>query len=269
MRINWKFHAGRLLAAVLILWFTGWFLGYPVLAIEVGLLAFVAWHLVNVWRLYVWLQRPEGEVPESYGIWAENFDRIRSIDQQKRQQESGYRNMIAEFQSLTNALPDATLVIDANDNITWCNDSAITLLGLRLPDDLGQAVTNLLRGPDFADWLAAEDRSNSKLEMPSPLNDNRWWHVTSVPFQQDHCLIVLRDITEIHNVEQIRRDFVANISHELRTPVTVLMGYLELLHDHPAREVADAVERMHGQTAHMKALLDDLLELSQIGRAHV
>jgi two-component system phosphate regulon sensor histidine kinase PhoR len=77
-------------------------------------------------------------------------------------------------------------------------------------------------------------------------------------------LIVLRDITDIHNVEQIRRDFVANISHELRTPVTVLLGYLELLQNHPARDVAEAVKSMHGQTLQMKALLDDLLELSRL-----
>jgi two-component system phosphate regulon sensor histidine kinase PhoR len=85
-----------------------------------------------------------------------------------------------------------------------------------------------------------------------------------VPFQQDQWLIVLRDVTDIHNVEQIRRDFVANISHELRTPVTVLLGYLELLQNHPAQEVSSAVERMHSQAVKMKALLDDLLELSRL-----
>ena len=172
--------------------------------------------------------------------------------------------MITEFQSLTGALSDATLVIDANDDITWCNDAAVAMLGLRIPEDLGQAITNLIRSPGFADWLSSGDRANSRLDMPSPRNDNRWWHVTAVPFQQDQWLIVLRDITEIHNVERIRRDFVANISHELRTPVTVLLGYLELLQDHPAKEVASVVARMHLQAAQMKALLDDLLELSRL-----
>jgi two-component system phosphate regulon sensor histidine kinase PhoR len=100
--------------------------------------------------------------------------------------------------------------------------------------------------------------------MPSPVNDNCWLLVTAVPFQLDQCLVVLRDITDIHNVEQIRRDFVANISHELRTPVTVLLGYLELLQDHSARDVSAAVGHMHGQVVQMKSLLDDLLELSRL-----
>jgi two-component system, OmpR family, phosphate regulon sensor histidine kinase PhoR len=261
---NWKLHATRLLAAFIVACVAGWLIGDLVLTVEIGLLAYLVWHLANAWRLHSWLQHPERDVPEGLGLWADILDSVRSMDRQSRQQEGRYTNMITEFQNLTNALPDATLVIDANHNITWCNNSAVQMLGLRVPEDIGQAVTNLLRGPDFADWLVAKDQVNRKLEMPSPLNDDRWWHVTSVPFQQNQCLIVLRDVTEIHNVEQIRRDFVANISHELRTPVTVLLGYLELLQNHEAKDVSAAVERMHGQAVHMKALLDDLLELSRL-----
>ena len=261
---NWKFYAGRSLASLVLLALVGAVFGRPILVLEIGLLGYVAWNLVNVWRLYGWLQKPQEDVPESHGLWADIFDSIRAIDKEKALEQSRYRNMIAEFQSLTNALPDATLVIDAHDNITWCNDTAVSLLGLRVPEDLGQAVTNLIRGPDFTDWLALPDRAKRRLEIPSPVDENRWLHVTSVPFQQNQSLVVLRDITEIHNVEKVRRDFVANISHELRTPVTVLLGYLEMLRGHEARDVAESVERMHGQTLQMKALLDDLLELSRL-----
>jgi two-component system phosphate regulon sensor histidine kinase PhoR len=172
--------------------------------------------------------------------------------------------MIAEFQSLTNALPDATLVIDQKMNITWFNETAISLLGLRNPEDLGQTVTNLLRGSDFAEWLDQAEISDKRLEMISPANENQWLHVSSVPFQEDQRLIVLRDSTKLHNLEQIRQDFVANISHELRTPVTVLLGYLEMLQDHSSKDVASAVDRMHNQAVQMKLLLDDLLELSRL-----
>ncbi len=261
---SWKFHSGRMLLVIMFIALAGWFLGQTVLVLGATAIVFLAWQLANVWRLRNWLSRPEIDVPESYGIWAEIFNSLRERTRYRRQQESSYKTMIAEFQSLTNALPDATLIIDSHDNITWCNDSAVALLGLQIPQDLGQAVTNLLRGPDFAQWLAADDRANNKLEMPSPLNDNRWWHINAVPFQQDQWLVVLRDITEIHNVEQVRRDFVANISHELRTPVTVFLGYLELLQNHPEPEVASAVERMQTQALNMKALLDDLLELSRL-----
>jgi two-component system phosphate regulon sensor histidine kinase PhoR len=261
---GWKLHSGRLLLAIVFTLLAGWLVGHIALAMVAAGGIFLAWQVFNTWRLHSWLKNPQRNAPESHGIWAEIFDGLRGLEQHRRQQESSYKTMIAEFQSLTNALPDATLIIDSHDNITWCNDSAVALLGLRIPEDLGQAVTNLLRGPDFAQWLAAENRANNRLEMPSTLNDNRWWQVTAVPFQQDQWLIVLRDITELHNVEQVRRDFVANISHELRTPVTVFLGYLEMLQNHPEPEISSAVERMQTQALNMKSLLDDLLELSRL-----
>ena len=261
---GWKLHSGRLLLAIVFTLLAGWLVGHIALAMVAAGGIFLAWQVFNTWRLHSWLKNPQRNAPESHGIWAEIFDGLRGLEQHRRQQESSYKTMIAEFQSLTNALPDATLIIDSHDNITWCNDSAVALLGLRIPEDLGQAVTNLLRGPDFAQWLAAENRANNRLEMPSTLNDNRWWQVTAVPFQQDQWLIVLRDITELHIVEQVRRDFVANISHELRTPVTVFLGYLEMLQNHPEPEISSAVERMQAQALNMKSLLDDLLELSRL-----
>jgi two-component system, OmpR family, phosphate regulon sensor histidine kinase PhoR len=138
------------------------------------------------------------------------------------------------------------------------------MLGLRSPEDLGKPVTNLLRGPDFASWLAVQGQVKSPLEMRSPRNDNVWLSVTAIPFQEHQRLVILRDNTEIHNVEQIRRDFVANISHELRTPLTVLQGYLELLQENESSEVSEAVARMLAQTAQMQMLLEDLLELSRL-----
>jgi len=261
---SWKFHLGRLTAAVVLVALLGWLLGYPLQTLGIATFLYLCWQLGNTFRLVRWLRHPESEIPDSLGIWADIFDNISTLDKRNLQQKAAYRNMIAEFQNLTNAYPDATLVIDAHDNITWCNDAAVKLLGLRVPEDLGQAVTNLIRGPAFADWLAVQENLEGRLEMPSPLDDNRWLQATAVPFQENQRLIILRNITDLHNVEQMRRDFVANISHELRTPVTVLLGYLELLMGHPNKDVSDPVERMQSQALQMRALLDDLLELSRL-----
>ena len=261
---SWKVHAGRLVPAALAVVLAGWLLGRPWQVVGVCALAYLGWHLVNLWRLYRWLQFPGAEVPESYGVWSDIYERIANLDRENQKQRSRYQDMLGEFRQLTDALPDATLVIDRHLNITWFNRAAMKLLGLRSPADLGKPVTNLLRGPDFANWLAVQDRVRSPLEMPSPRTDTIWLSVSAYGFQEDQRLIILRDNTEVHNVEQIRRDFVANISHELRTPLTVLQGYLEMLNDHESEDVSDAVGRMLTQTAQMQALLDDLLELSRL-----
>jgi two-component system phosphate regulon sensor histidine kinase PhoR len=168
------------------------------------------------------------------------------------------------IRKFTDAFPDAALLLDRDDCITWCNQAAIATLKLRMPEDLGLAVTHLIRNSEFATWLKEQRQPQRKLEMSSPADDNSWLQISVVPMQDQERLLILRDITSVHNVEQMRRDFVANISHELRTPVTVLMGYLEIMKDHSNEDVATMAGRMLGQANHMKDLLDDLLELSRL-----
>ncbi len=242
----------------------GWALGIPLTLLIIASLVYAGWHLYNVWVLYRWVQNPTGDVPESYGVWADLYHGLNSIEAKNLKQRTQYRSMISDFTSLTDAFPDATLVIDGNDTITWFNNAAMRLLGLQSPQDLGSPITNLLRGPDFANWLSVAREVQSPLEMACPRGDGRWLTVSAVSFREDQRLIILRDTTDIHNVDRIRRDFVANISHELRTPLTVLQGYLEILEQHPSEEVSDSVTRMLGQTSQMQILLDDLLELSRL-----
>jgi two-component system phosphate regulon sensor histidine kinase PhoR len=165
---------------------------------------------------------------------------------------------------MTDAFPDCLLVLDDEDSISWFNEAARKLLGLKSPGDIGQPVTNLLRDPDFADWIPVQEQVSSAFEMASPQDSNRRLSVTAVRYRDDQRLLILRDVTDIHNLEQIRRDFVANVSHELRTPLTVLLGYLESLRDDADTEVAPIATRMLEQGWHMQALLNDLLDLSRL-----
>ena len=261
---SWKFHSGRLLTAVALILIVAWLTGHPIAVAGSAAVAYSVWHLVNLWRLYRWLEKPGETIPESFGIWRDIYDSIASLQKSNERRQLRFERVIREFRSLTDAFPDATLVIDENDALTWFNTSAGELLGLESPGDLGQAATNFLRGPNFANWLAVEHEVRAPLEMPSPRNDDRWLHANAVSFRENQRLIILRDVTEVHNVEKIRRDFVANISHELRTPLTVLQGYLELLDNHSSSDVAEAVSRMLIQTGQMQNLLDDLLELSRL-----
>jgi two-component system phosphate regulon sensor histidine kinase PhoR len=261
---SWKFHIGRLILFATMILTAGWLAGYPGAALALALAAYTGWHVINSWRLFRWLQNCEGAIPESFGLWADIFDTINSLEQRNLKQKEQYRSIIDEFQSLTDAFPDATLVIDEDDQITWFNNAASSLLGLKKPEDLGQAVTNLLRGPDFADWLAIQGEVKSRLEMPSPRSDTTWLSVSAVCFRDKQRLIILGDVSDVHQLEQIRRDFVENISHELRTPLTVLLGYLELLQQDPPGEINNALQRMHDQALQMQSMLNDLLELSRL-----
>jgi two-component system phosphate regulon sensor histidine kinase PhoR len=242
----------------------GWAAGFPLLVLFLVLAVYAAWQIFNLWRLHQWVRNPLSDLPQSHGLWANIYDGISKMVLQDRKQREKYRDMVGEFRSLTDAFPDATLVIDQNDVIIWFNRSAENLLNLKNPGDLGQPVTNLVRGPDFSNWLAVQQHLKSPLEMSSPRGDGRWLTITAVVLRENQRLVILRDTTEVHRLEKVRRDFVANISHELRTPLTVVQGYLELLEDHSSDDVAGAVGKMLLQTGHMQSLLDDLLELSRV-----
>jgi two-component system phosphate regulon sensor histidine kinase PhoR len=165
---------------------------------------------------------------------------------------------------LAHAFPDATLVIDGHDMISWFNDSAVQLLNLQTPTDRGQTVTNLIRDPSFADWLSIHDKLRGTLTIVCPIDDNVMLQVSAVRFRKNQRLLILRDITDVHNTERMRHDLVANVSHELRTPLTVLLGYLEILKIQPEEPNPEAIDRMFNQARQMHALIEDLLELSRL-----
>lgn len=261
---NWKFHASRWLILASLVLITGWIAGYPLQVLIISLGAYATWHIVNAWRLHMWMRSPDQEIPESRGIWRDIFDGMRNQYTQNQDQKRKYISVISDFQSLTDAFPDATVVVDQEGRITWFNNAAEDLLGLENPSDFGQVVTNLLRGSHFSKWFNSKKKRKKPLLITSPRDETTWLEVMVVSFRKDQTLIILRDITELQNVEQMRRDFVANISHELRTPLTVIRGYLELLQSHPEKQVSDAIERMQTQAFQIQLLLDDLLELSRL-----
>jgi two-component system phosphate regulon sensor histidine kinase PhoR len=261
---RWKIHLGRLVLAVVLVAVAGLLTGLWWQLTLTALSIYLVWNLINGVKFYLWLYEPDRGAPKSLGLWAEVFDRIDAMRKSSQERRRKHQSAVEEFQSMTDAFPDATLVIDEINCITWFNDTAHKFLGLRNPEDLGQPVTNLLREPDFANWLEVVEKVQSDFEMDSPLDAGLRLSVSAVRYRAEQRLLILRDITEIHNLEIVRRDFVANVSHELRTPLTVLLGYLEAIGDECPEDLAPAVSRMQGQARRMRILLDDLLELSRL-----
>ena len=241
-----------------------WFLDHPAWSVLATLAVYLLWHYINTWRLYFWLKNPDHERPGSRGVWADIYGRIGSMEQRNRKQKAQNQSMIDDFQNVTDAFLDASLIVDEHSRLTWFNNAARVLLELREQDDIGRPVTNLIRSSDFRSWLAMQDKEKSRLQIPAPGKENTRLDIGAISIRKDQRLIILRDVSEVHYVEQIRRDFVTNISHELRTPLTVMRGYLELLQNRPSDEFTDALKRMHTQAIQMQSMLDDLLELSRL-----
>jgi two-component system phosphate regulon sensor histidine kinase PhoR len=260
----WKSPAALWSAAVLIAVLAGWLSQSVIVAALAAFMFYAAWQIFNVVRLREWLRSPKGKAPRSVGAWAEIFSRIESMQQKKKQRKKQYQLVIEDFETLTDAYPDATLVLDKKDRLSWFNQAAESLLRLNMNRDQGRPVTSIITEPEFAAWLNDKELDAKRLELKPPKHEDMWIEVSSVQMRKRQRLIVLRDISEMHRVERLRRDFVTNVSHELRTPLTVMLGYLEIFQERPEDELSDALRRMHAQAVQMQFMLDDFLELSRL-----
>ncbi|CAD5106256.1 phosphate regulon sensor histidine kinase PhoR [Zestomonas carbonaria] len=237
-------------------------------ALAAGLGAYLGWTLWQLLRLQHWLKnhQPDEPPPHSYGLWGEVFDSIYHLQRRDQRARGRLQAVIDRIQESTAALKDAVIMLDADGNLEWWNRAAETLLGLKTPQDSGQPVTNLVRHPRFKEYFEQNNHADP-LELPSPVNDRRrlQFHITH--YGNGEHLMLVRDVTRVHQLEQMRKDFVANVSHELRTPLTVIAGYLETLLDN-VDEVNPrwrrALEQMQQQGERMQTLLNDLLLLAKL-----
>lgn len=247
----------------------GLFAGFPLLFLGMGISIYAVGHLWQVFRLVRWFQsRGDEDVPEARGIWGEVFGSLYRYQQRNYRDKRELAAMIDEFQASTAALPDGVIVIDPDGCIAWCNEAAKALLGLHLPDDLGQRIVNLLRNPIFVDYFNM-GRYSKEIVIHSPENADLVLSLRVVPYGEGQRLILARDVSRIHQMERIRRDFVANASHELRTPLTVIRGYLDMMEDEsvdarPLHPWQAPLAEMRQQSARMGRIIEDLLKLARI-----
>lgn len=259
--------AKRLLYFLLLAGLIGWLIDYPAWALAIGLLSYTALHLRNIEKLYRWLrENPEAEVPEAHGLWEDIFNRIYKLRRDERRARDNLLSIIERARTSVSALKEAVVLIDGKGNLEWWNPAAEQLLGLKSPTDLGQPVTNLIRDPVFGRYFE-QGPYDTPLLMPSESHPGRHLQFAITRFGKNDRLLIVDDITRLHNLEQMRKDFVANVSHELRTPLTVLAGYLETLLDNSealSPRWLRALQQMDAQTTRMNNLVNDLLLLSRL-----
>lgn len=234
--------------------------------VSLGLAIYLAWHLYQLYRLERWFRLDrKRNPPEGTGVWGQVYDHYYRLQQRHLQRKRKLASVLREFRNSTEAMPDGTVVVDKAGHIVWFNQAAQALIGLKGNHDLGQHIGNLLRIPEFIREL---NRSHDPepVEVESPIHPDRWLVLTLVPYGEGQQLLMIRDVTRLHRLERMRRDFVANASHELRSPLTVMQGYLEAMSEDPG--LADVWTRpigeMQHQTRRMTSIVNDLLELSRL-----
>jgi two-component system phosphate regulon sensor histidine kinase PhoR len=243
---------------------------HPFLFPTIGLLIYAAWQLRRLYQLHKWLRSDKsGELPDVPGPWGDVFHQTRKLVRQSARRADELTEALIRFQNAAAAMPDAVVILSEQEEIEWANPSAAVLLGVDYPRDRGMRLSNLLRDPEFTQYLHEADFSEP-LEMDSSARPDHNVSLQIIPYGIQLKLILARDVTRLHQLEQMRRSFVANVSHELRTPVTVLGGYVETLSgidNLRADDLKKHLATMHEQAVRMQRLVDDLLMLSRLETA--
>jgi len=257
-----------------------WIVGALVVAIAVGaifdrallfltlaLAAILAWHLRNLLRFDHWLRNRTVEPPPDMdGLWGEVMAVTHRIYRRKVFHKRRVLTLLREFRRMTSAMPDGAVLLGPNRETLWFNRTAGRWLGLRRKVDYGIRIDNLVRHPDFVEYLDKRG-AMAPPRVHLPKHGDRWLLfrlvTTSDTGQQ---LLLLRDVTNEARLESMRKDFVANASHELRSPLTVIGGYLDSLAEEPGLDPAwqQPVQEMRRQSDRMRNIVQDLLELSRL-----
>ena len=199
------------------------------LTLFLATLLLLGWYIRRMQGLLAWLRsRKTAAAPDSPGMFEEICSEIDRMRERQKRRKKTLATYLKRFREATTALPDAVVVLGPDGEIEWANDAAADLLNVRWPQDRRQRITNIVRRAEI-DEIVERGTDGGTAEITAPDDEARRLSVSIVPYVKKQRLFVARDTTKLHRLNQIRSDFVANVSHELKTPLTVFSGYVETL----------------------------------------
>lgn len=246
-----------------VVWWMGGLVAALVVALASAIVALVV-QLRYLQQLGQWLDDPaSSRLPDGWGAWTEVFARLYRLRREDERHQSELAEWLARFRQAMSLLPEGVAIMDDVLFLEWCNPAAERHLGLTLERDKGLRVTNLVRHPDFIDYIIL-----GRYEQPLTLSfRGRKIECRIIPFENRRQILVTHDATDTERIEAMRRDFIANASHELRTPLTVIVGFLEIALSDPCMDAATReahLKLMTEQGQRMQRLIEDMLTLSRL-----
>jgi two-component system phosphate regulon sensor histidine kinase PhoR len=257
----------RLMTIISLSGFVGLLFGHMFFFMFVATFAYALW-LQRAWfKLSRWLEKPKKySAPTGDGVIYEVCREIQLISKQNQSRKKKLAGYLKRFQLATSALPDGIVVLGKYSEVDWVNGAAKELLGVQWPKDSGVRINHLIRDPEFQHYIVDPDASERAIIITSPLNSAIQLEVKIVNYMDSGRMLIARDMTQTVRLQNMRRDFVANVSHELRSPLTVLRGYLEMfsMEGSSPEQLKAALPVMKQQSERMGDMLEELLTLSRL-----
>lgn len=227
---------------------------------------YIIWLYLKIFQLSVWLENDlnDSNRPVGDGVWERLTFLIHQTDKKSKSRKAKTNILLKHFQGVVKGLPFATIVLNSNNEIEWSNSMASKLLKIMPKGDRGNRIDNLLRDPKFHKMLL--EQPEHEVEMTSPHDSKIALSFRILPIQINSKLLIVRDISERTRLMERQKTFVDNASHELKTPLTSIYGYIDIMRSNKniGYDEKEMLDEAFKQTQSMVELIDDLLFLSKV-----
>ena len=244
----------------------------PIVAIIVIALAFSGW---MSYRLSKRIVKPINEIdlehPEDAKAYDELSPFLHRIEQQNRQihkQIQELKRQQTEFSAITENMSEGFVVVDTKQNVLSYNSSALKLLGIPSVKE-NKNVLQLNRSESFQEALHLALKGEHAQRMM--MHNNRSYQLFANPVFQDDVVVsgavlVIMDVTEKEQRDALRREFTANVSHELKTPLTSISGTAEIMTQGlvKAEDIPHFAENIYKEAQRLITLVGDIINLSKL-----
>ena len=217
--------------------------------------------------LMKWLNNPSlSNLPHGTGIWQDIFSKHYQILKENKKTKKNLISTLDQFTQAAEALMDGVIALNENNEIIWSNRKSQIMLNINDKKDTGNPINYIFRNTNLIKYLEQENYEESiKINLDG--NSNKIIEIKIVLFGENQKVLIAKDISQAVKIESDRKEFISNVSHELKTPLTVISGFIETLEDMFAssgKEHKNILEMMGNQAYRMSKLIDDLLMLSNV-----
>ena len=208
--------------------------------------------------------------------WGELADAFNQMQQVLSQRELGLKENSSRLEAVLSSMVEGVIALSKEGDVTMANNAACQMFSLIQPELIGRKLINIVRFPELIEAIdnTLQNRVFSNTEFTTVGDTKRTIHaqvsVLDVDDEMPGAAIVLHDVTELKQLETMRQDFVANVSHELKTPLASIRAYAETLKlgalNDPENNMR-FVERIEAQADILNQQIQDLIQLARVESA--
>ena len=233
----------------------------------VSLSFFLLLHMYWIFKLSKWLKNPSlSNLPHGTGIWQHIFTKHYQILKKNKKSKKELVSTLDQFTQAAEALMDGVVALNENNEIIWSNKKSQMMLNLNPRKDTGHPINYIFRNTNLIKYLD-EGNYEESIKIILDSQNNKIVEIKIVLFGEKQKVLIAKDISQAIKIESDRKEFISNVSHELKTPLTVISGFIETLENTPKldkKNNKEILNLMSSQASRMSKLVDDLLLLSNV-----